>query len=215
VSGVATVRVPRLLALTDRSAIPVADRLVDQVVAAVAGGAEGIVVRERDLPGPQRWLLGERLRAAIAGSGLEAALVWAAPRPTDVPPGDGLHRRADDPAAASSRPGLLGRSCHGVEDLLRAADEGCDYVTVSPVAATPSKPGYGPPLGADGLRTLLERAAYGTAWAPRVIALGGVTPDNARSFIEAGAHGVAVMGGLMRAADPGSLACALRDEVTA
>jgi thiamine-phosphate pyrophosphorylase len=72
-----------------------------------------------------------------------------------------------------------------------ARDEGCDYVTVSPVFPTPSKPGYGPPLGLAGLARL-------TGSAPPVYALGGIRPGDAPGCLAAGAHGVAVMGPAMR-----------------
>jgi thiamine-phosphate pyrophosphorylase len=94
------------------------------------------------------------------------------------------------------RPALVGRSCHDADDIARAVAQGCDYVTVSPVFASASKPGYGPPLGVDGLRELAVGADIA------IYALGGVTPDRARACLDAGAHGVAVMGEIMRAHDP-------------
>ncbi len=77
--------------------------------------------------------------------------------------------------------------------MLRA---GADYVTVSPVFPTASKPGYGPAIGLDGLAGRSRRRA-----AP-VVALGGITPDNAALCRAAGAVGIAVMGEVMRADDP-------------
>jgi len=85
--------------------------------------------------------------------------------------------------------------CHSVEDVRAAA--GRSLVTISPVAPTPTKPGYGPALGVDGVR-----AAVAAAGATSVFALGGVTASNARSFLDAGAFGVAVMGAVLRAEDP-------------
>ncbi len=69
-------------------------------------------------------------------------------------------------------------------------------MTVSPVFLTASKPGYGPALGLDGLTKIIAAAAG------PVVALGGITPDNAALCRGAGASGIAVMGEVMRAADP-------------
>ena len=86
----------------------------------------------------------------------------------------------------------MGRSCHDLAELQAAADEGCDYATLSPVFPTASKLRYGPALGVDALhRPPLP-----------VYALGGVTDGNAADCRAAGAAGVAVMGAVMRAADP-------------
>ena len=76
-----------------------------------------------------------------------------------------------------------------------AARYGADYATLSPIFATPSKPGYGPALGPAALRAA-------RACGLPVIALGGVTAETARPCHEAGAAGIAVMGGLMRSRDP-------------
>lgn len=89
--------------------------------------------------------------------------------------------------------------CHAPAEV--AALRGrASYVTLSPVAPTSSKPGYGPALGVVGVR---EAAAL--APGRRFFALGGVTPANARAFLDAGAHGVAVMGPVLRAEDPAAV----------
>ncbi len=114
--------------------------------------------------------------------------------------GDGVHLAADEPFPDPA-PGIVGRSCHRIDELARAASEGCTYATLSPIFASASKPGYGPPLGADVLRD-----------APLpVFALGGVDRQRAGRCVEAGAAGVAVMGGVMRAADPTAEVAALLD----
>lgn len=188
---------PRLLVLTDRT--QTAGRpLVEVVRAAVRGGARAVVLREKDLPAPERAALAAALRPQV-----EVLLVASDPTLTfDGGPADGVHLASADPTPQPG-PALVGRSCHDPGDLSRARRQGCHYVTVSPVFASRSKPSYGPALGLDGLRGLVA-----TAGVP-VFALGGVTPDNAAACLEAGAHGVAVMGAVMRAADPASTVAAL------
>jgi thiamine-phosphate pyrophosphorylase len=108
------------------------------------------------------------------------------------------------------RPLLMGRSCHSVADLRAAHQEGLDYATLSPIWPTSSKPGYGPPLGPEGLTT----AVAAVPDLP-VYALGGVTLGRIAACLAAGATGVAVMGEVMRAPDPRSTVRALLTELTA
>jgi thiamine-phosphate pyrophosphorylase len=182
------VNLPELLVLTDRRAC---NRPLPQVIAAaVAGGARAVVLREKDLPAGVRARLAEILRGLLAP--VDGLLIIAGPDASTP----AVHLAAADPLPAY-RPRLLGRSCHSAADVARAGAEGCDYVTVSPVHPTISKPRYGPALGADGLAALVR-----VPGAPPVFALGGVTPHNARACFLAGAVGVAVMGAVMRAARP-------------
>jgi thiamine monophosphate synthase len=72
-----------------------------------------------------------------------------------------------------------------------------DYVTLSPIFLTSSKPGYGPALGTHILSVRASRP---------IVALGGVDDAaKAAACREAGAAGVAVMGAVMRAADPAAV----------
>jgi thiamine-phosphate diphosphorylase len=184
----------QILVLTDRRAAR--GRLVDVVRAAVDGGARVVVLREKDLPRSERAALADALRTVLAPAG--GRLVVAGPDPLG---GDAVHLSAVDPLPPSPL-SLVGRSCHDAGELVRVSTE--DYVTLSPVFPSDSKPGYGPALGTAGLARLVPRAP-----AP-VVALGGVgTPDRAAACLAAGAAGVAVMGAVMRAADPAAVVASL------
>lgn len=204
--------------------------LPEVVAAAVVGGARWVLLREKDLPRPERYALAERLRAVLAPAG--GTLVVAGPDPLG---GDAIHLSATDPPLrrpgagalsmdSSARPAgdtlskvhdqpdredlVVGRSGHGRAELARLTTE--DYLTVSPVFPSASKPGYGPALGPARLAELV-RLAGGRP----VLALGGVeTPDRVAACLAAGAAGVAVMGAVMRAADPAAVVASLLAELT-
>ncbi|MCH8612027.1 thiamine phosphate synthase [Arsenicicoccus dermatophilus] len=205
-SGVPGPACPRLLVLTDRAQLPSGRTLRDQVAAGVEAGLRWVCLRERDLPADDRAELATELAELLHPVG--GLLVAAAPAPESLGGGtiDGVHLRAHDPApdGLRSQPRLTGRSCHDTAELRRAAAERLDYVTLSPYAETRSKPGYGPALGAAGVRAALAGAGWAADGAPRpgVLALGGISPDTAAEAVDAGAHGVAVMGEVMRAEDP-------------
>jgi len=168
-----------VVVLTDRRLA--ARPLVEVVAAAVRGGAGWVILREKDLRYAQRRVLADSLRAVVP----VGRLVIAGPDPLG---GDAVHLSATDPVPPGV--GLVGRSCHGVPRLSTE-----DYVTLSPVYPTLTKPGYGPALGPSRAAAL----AGGVPW----LALGGVhSPRRAAACAAAGASGIAVLGAVMRAGDP-------------
>jgi len=198
-------RVPPLLVISDRHQ---AQRPLEEVAKAVfAGGCGWFSLREKDLPpGERRALLGElvalgrRFGALVtAHEDIEAVAVTGA---------DGVHLPSGgNPAAARARlpVALIGASAHSADEAAALLRAGADYLTVSPVFITASKPGYGPALGLDGLARIVARAPGA------VVALGGVTPENVASCLSTGVRGVAVMGEVMRSADPQlTVECILR-----
>lgn len=173
---------PPLLVLTDRVQLPVGTTLIEQVEKCVDAGATHVVLRELDLPPSVRSDVAEAMTAV--GATVIAACSL-------VPGAVGLHQ----PSTASGPVRhLVGRSCHGREDVERAAADRVRYATLGPFAASRSKPGYGPPI---------DHAAYANLPIP-TYALGGITVSNVGQAIRAAAYGVAVMGEVMRSPDPGT-----------
>jgi thiamine-phosphate pyrophosphorylase len=100
----------------------------------------------------------------------------------------GVHLRGDSVAPALIRSiapegFVISVACHSDEDVLRA--EGADYAILAPIFKPLSKTDSRPPLGLPALRRIVNRASV------PVIALGGITSENAAACIEAGAAGVA------------------------
>ncbi len=188
----------RLVVLTDRRQCTMP--LADVVTAAIAGGARIFLFREKDLDLARRSDLAAPIAAAVTEAGGLFLAASTSPfgserNPAVAGPIDGIHLASPDPMP-SDRPTLLGRSCHGPEELAAAEIDGCDYATISPIFATDSKPGYGPALGIDGLAELVRSTGL------PLVALAGIDAANAAACLKAGAAAVAVMGDVMRSPEP-------------
>jgi thiamine-phosphate pyrophosphorylase len=180
--------------------------------ALVLGGARLLQVRAKRLADR---LLCELAREVVAAARAGGALVVVNDRPdvARIAGADGVHVGQEDLPAADVRrlmpvPALVGLSTHDVSQL-RAAPAGVlDYVAIGPVFATRSKAAPDPVVGLDGV------AAARASTSLPLIAIGGITPANAESVVEAGADGVAVISEVMAAGDPGrafrALAAALQ-----
>jgi thiamine-phosphate pyrophosphorylase len=81
---------------------------------------------------------------------------------------------------------LIGASTHSVAEATSARDGGADFVVFGPIFPTQSKAEYGPPLGVDCLAEVAAKLAPFPA-----LGLGGISIDNARECLRAGASGIA------------------------
>lgn len=121
---------------------------------------------------------------------------------------DGAHLGEDDGAIAVARAELgrdaiIGASCYNTLPRAQAAvTAGASYVAFGAFFPSSTKPA----ARRASLALLRDAAALGV---PRV-AIGGITPDNAHTLVEAGADLLAVIGGVFDAHDPAAAASALQ-----
>jgi len=113
---------------------------------------------------------------------------------------DGVHLGQGDlpPAIARQLLGperLIGRSTHALSQLHQAVADGCDYVGVGPVNATPTKPGR-EPVGLDYVRQAAAESPI------PFFAIGGIDAANLAAVQATGAQRVAVVRAITEAADP-------------
>jgi thiamine-phosphate pyrophosphorylase len=164
--------------------------ILDQVSAAVAAGIQLIQLREKFLTA--RVLFELTARAAEITRGTSTRLLVN--DRADIAAGagaDGVHltTRSLEPKIVRKAFGddfLIGASTHSLAEATSARDSGADFVVFGPIFPTPSKEEYGPPLGVDRL------ACVASELAPfPVLALGGISIENAPECLRAGASGIA------------------------
>jgi thiamine-phosphate pyrophosphorylase len=165
----------KALWVTDRTA-PGGDRL-EEILTALRGARElSVELREKnatdrevvDLVRHARESLGPDVPLSV-NRRFDLALAGGA---------GGVHLPADGlpPArvrANTPRSFRVGISTHSADEAMAAIEEGVDVVVIGPVFATPSKSGYGPPLGIAGLECLPPLASHSS----EVFAIGGITEE--------------------------------------
>lgn len=164
--------------------------LLKLIEAAVAARISLIQVREKNLTARVLYELALQARAITRGSATrllinDRADIAAAAGASGVH----LAVRSLDAAAVRQTFGaefLIGVSTHSLAEARQARADGADFVVFGPIFETASKQVYGAPVGLDKLQEVAL-----DLWAFPVLALGGVTTDNARDCIQAGATGVA------------------------
>jgi thiamine-phosphate pyrophosphorylase len=81
----------------------------------------------------------------------------------------------------------IGASCHTLEAARAAEDAGADYIFFGPVFATPSKAAFGEPQGIERFRSVCQAVKI------PVLAIGGITVENAALCFAAGGAGLAAI----------------------
>ena len=189
---------PPLLVITDRqqARLPLA-----QVVTAVlTAGCRWVSLREKDLSDDEQLALARSLLPIALRHGARMMLHGDAALAKECGV-DGVHLPAgSDPIAARQMLGrskLIGVSLHTVTEAEAIDPYIVDYAIAGPAFETPSKPGYGPEIGRKGLAEIAAAARV------PILAIGGLNATRAAEVLAVGPAGIAVMGGVMRASDPG------------
>ncbi len=191
--------------------------VIKKIAAAVTAGVDWIQIREKDLSGKEYSALAREAVRLAANSSLGTAAKVPASSKSEAAR-EGLSTRILvndrlDVALAAQAGGvhlgekslpaeevrrltkslhreedfLIGVSCHSLEAAKAAERGGADYLFFGPAFATPSKVAYGAP---QGLKLLAEVCR---AVAVPVLAIGGITLENAPDSFSAGASGIAAI----------------------
>jgi thiamine-phosphate pyrophosphorylase len=196
---------PILCYVTDRKLLPVAGAdpvtLRESMANAAHAGVDWIQLREKDLGGRALFDLAAdgmaSCAAACSGTREPTRIVindrldvaWAAQTAgvhlgeTSIPVAETAHWRTQ----LGRKDFLVGVSCHSLEAAAQAAAAGADYIFFGPVFATPSKQSFGAPQGAHNLEQVCRAVAL------PVLAIGGITAENAGVCLQAGAAGIAAI----------------------
>jgi thiamine-phosphate pyrophosphorylase len=180
---------------------------------AVLGGADIIQLRDKSRSCAEQIAVGREIAAVTKKAGivfmvndrLDVAMACGA---------DGVHLGQDDMRVSTARqlapPGfIIGVSVGTVEEAVEAEREGADYVALSPTFSTVSKDDAGPGLGLDRLREIRRAVSL------PIVAIGGISRQNAQDVIAAGADGIAVISAVVSSPDMTAAARELKDLVRA
>jgi thiamine-phosphate pyrophosphorylase len=176
---------------------------IDVARAALAGGAKAIQLRDKDMPVRDLLAAAQAIREMCSAAGavlivndrLDVALAAQA---------DGVHLGQSDLPVGAARRALtgyerrrfiVGVSVASVAEAQEAVAEGADYLGVSPVFATATKPDAGEAVGTRGLAEIRQAVSL------PLVAIGGINTDNVADVIRAGADGAAVVSAITRADD--------------
>ena len=190
---------PFLCVITDEAYCP-----VTLAREALNGGAAMIQLRHKSASGSQlfTWALAIRNLCReyhalfIINDRVDIALASEA---------DGVHLGQDDLPAAAARKLLgntriIGVSVSSPEEAVRAEKDGADYIGFGHVYPTVSKLKEHPPLGPENLQKTVQSISL------PVVAIGGISIENAPILISRGASGVAVISAVSRAENPSKAA---------
>ena len=222
---------PILCYVTDRKTLPLPPDqgatavLLNKIANVAAAGADWIQIREKDLSGTAcSALVREAVRSSsrptvgakpasriIVNDRLDVALAEHAGGAhlgeTSVPLANAkrfvLQAQRDGKLASDF---MLGVSCHSLDAAQSAAAGGADYLFFGPIFSTPSKTRFGAPQGLDRLAQVCAAVRI------PVLAIGGITLENAASCLACGAAGIAAIRLFQDVRDPRELISLLRKQ---
>jgi thiamine-phosphate pyrophosphorylase len=187
----------KLYLITDRKQVKMP--LAAAVRLALEGGVRAVQLRERDLPIREMLLLAQELRAVTKEFGAKLFINDRVDVARAVN-ADGVHLGHQSMPVTAVRKlvgkdMLIGVSTHSIEEAKAAYSDWADFVTIGPIFDTPSKSGFGNPVGLPIIKEL--KCELGIP----IFALGGIKSGNIAQVIGAGAYGVAMISAIMAAED--------------
>ena len=175
---------------------------------AIAGGADTIQFRQKEGATRELIRVAEQIQRLCAGAGVtfivndrvDVAIAAGA---------KGVHLGQEDfPIPLARRllgeEAIIGGSASTLEEARQCLLDGADYVGFGPVFPTASKQDAAPASGLDLLRRVVDAIPL------PIIAIGGITQENASRVAKAGVHGIAVISAVCCQKDPEEATLCLR-----
>ena len=174
--------------------------MVETTMAAIAGGATLIQLRDKKAGTEELIRVGQELMQAMEGTNvplivnddIDAAIAIGA---------HGVHVGQDDLPSQVARDRLgpdkiIGLSIESEEVAQKVDHTIVDYVGIGPIFATPTKPDHKPAIGFDGLEKLVRMVGLPS------VAIGGLKGEHVLPVLESGADGLAVVSAICGQPDP-------------
>jgi thiamine-phosphate pyrophosphorylase len=176
------------------------------LLAALNGGADMIELREKEL-GRREIDISAATFRRLCDTYSALFVVNDDPDLARSVRADGVHVGQEDISPDEARDilgpdHLIGLSTHSEEQILAAAEEPVDYISVGPIWETPTKEGR--PATGLGLLDAADRAGK------PFFAIGGINPANVGEVVQAGGRRLCVVRAIRDAEDPAAAAAALR-----
>ncbi|MCS7034751.1 MAG: thiamine phosphate synthase [Phycisphaerae bacterium] len=182
------------------------------VEAAIAGGADCVQLREKELCGAELLIRARQLVQMCRRHGV-LSIINDRPDIALLSGADGVHVGQDDLPAAEARKiighhRIVGVSTHDLSQAQAAERDGADYIGVGPVFHSTTKP-----------RPILPGLEFARAAASQVkipsVAIAGINPDNLRQVLETGIRAVAISSAILASDDPADLTRKIKNQMLA
>jgi len=189
-----------LYVITDKKLIQ-RDSFVQTVESSIKGGARMVQLREKDTPEDEIINLGLQILKVTKRYGVPL-IINDSPELAREIGADGVHLGGEDTSVHDARAilgadAIIGVSCYNrIERGLNAVEAGADYVAFGTPYYTPTKPDREPTS-----IEILNQAVKLINIIP-VFAIGGITKENARTILETGVDGIAVITSVFGSPDP-------------
>jgi len=188
--------------------------IISLTTSCAAGGADCIQMRAKNMPDDELLALASEFTRLCRQTGV-LSIINDRIDIAVAANADGVHLGQHDLAVAQVRylelsPLIVGKSTHSIEQLKDTCQHQPSYVSLGPVFKTPTKPAL-EPVGLDYVKQA-QQVLTGTGI--QSVAIGGVTADNVRQVLNAGAERIAVCSAVTRTANPEKACRLLKEKIS-
>ena len=188
----------RLYCIAGSEALPKGKKIEESVSEAIAGGADVIQMREKNMPSAQKLVQARKLKKICSENKIPFIINDCAELAYESG-ADGVHLGRNDGDIQTARKllgknAIIGATAHNCEEALEAAENGADYIGAGAVCVSPTKNDT-VPLSFNELKKIC-----GSVEIP-VVAIGGINTENVYKLTGSGISGAAVISAVFQEKD--------------